>query len=311
MRPVRAKQSGFTLIELLVVIAIIAILIGLLLPAVQKIREAANRIRCRNNLKQIGLGIHNHHDTLNRLPTGGRVPWGGIDYTNGLPSDIPFQSSGWMFQLLPFIEQGNLYRSSNVNDFVGRQAVKLYFCPSRRPETRNQGYWALNDYAAATPRNDDAGPTDPFAAYYDLWGGGTYSLPTNSYFNGMTVRTGCLPGQITFAAVKDGLSNTLCVAEKRVATTMYGGGSWHDDQGWIDGWDPDIIRSTGVPPRRDATLEGPWPDGVYGIEFGSAHIDAMNGLMGDGSVRTIRYSIADRLFNRLGHRSDGQVVDDF
>jgi prepilin-type N-terminal cleavage/methylation domain-containing protein/prepilin-type processing-associated H-X9-DG protein len=298
-RPICFRR-GFTLIELLVVIAIIAILIGLLLPAVQKIREAAARLQCRNHLKQFGLAIHNYHDTTGRLPTGGRTPWAGVTIVGGQPADIPSQGTGWYFQILPYIEQDNLYRSSTtLGTNVGMQPVKLFYCPSRRQPTRWSNTWYLCDYAGATPHATIG------TSQSDFWGGDIWNVPTGASFHGMIVRTGAIPGQISLAAVTDGLSNTLCIGEKQLDIKNYGAGDWHDDQGWVDGWDPDIMRSTDyASPERDKV-------GVTGYYFGSAHPGGMNGLMGDGSVRMIPYTMNLSVFRLLGHRADGQVVPNF
>jgi prepilin-type N-terminal cleavage/methylation domain-containing protein/prepilin-type processing-associated H-X9-DG protein len=111
----RRLRLGFTLIELLVVIAIIGVLIALLLPAVQKVREAANRTQCANNLKQIGLAMHNFHDTYGVFPNQGGQSWSGIAYdSSGTPLGTKYQTAGWLFQILPFIEQDNLFKLSDL-----------------------------------------------------------------------------------------------------------------------------------------------------------------------------------------------------
>ena len=272
------RRTALTLIELLVVIAIVAVLIGLLLPAVQKVREAAARIKCANNLKQIGLALHSHHDAVGYFPTGGTSFAPPPTYVNGVPAAPPAQNAGWAFQLLPFIEQDALHRSPAA---VLTTPVPLYFCPARRGPTvvaQSFGPRAGGDYAAATGTGGTAGETGP-------------------YF-GVIVRN---PLRTTTASVTDGLSTTLVVSEKRLHPDRYATGDWCDDQGFTDGWDNDIIAITSRPFGRDERKE-------MDYEFGSAHPSGANTVFGDGSVRHLRYGLAPGTLDALGDRRDGQVV---
>jgi prepilin-type N-terminal cleavage/methylation domain-containing protein len=297
------RAPGFTLIELLVVIAIIAILIGLLLPAVQKVREAAARMKCGNNLKQMGIACHAYHDANGFMPPGGFSPWDAY--------------GSWPMRILPYIEQDNLAKlnpNNNNADPLRYKGVPLYNCPSRRPTqpVANQGGRYLMDYAAATPAQiGNYNGWDQFW-YGDTWGGqsGTWS---NNVYHGVIARGGQWGSQwygskVTMVSISDGTANTLMISEKRLDTRNYFSGDWHDDAGWGDGWDPDVIRYTGQAigrnPQRDA-------QGVSGYDFGSVHPSGIVALMADGSVRTISYSVDPATFNALGTRDGGEVLGNF
>jgi prepilin-type N-terminal cleavage/methylation domain-containing protein len=275
------RRGGFTLIELLVVIAIIGVLIGLLLPAVQKVRDAAARASCQNNLHQIGLAFQMHHDALGSFPTGGWDWWSTPTYVNGQPAVGEPQQAGWGFQILPYIEAANTWQ--------GGQAVavgtpnKMFFCPARRgPMTvtfQAPGYFddlpvvvALCDYAASN---------------YEETGVVLYRYPTR------------------IANVTDGTSNTLLVGDKRLNLAHLGQPQDDDDTGYASGFDADVSRYTDRPPAPDYSA----PTGDGNLRFGSSHTGLFNVVLVDGSVHGIPYSIDPTAFAYLGNKSDGQVVN--
>jgi prepilin-type N-terminal cleavage/methylation domain-containing protein/prepilin-type processing-associated H-X9-DG protein len=291
-------RRGFTLVELLVVIAIIAILIGLLLPAVQKVREAAARAKCANQLKQMALAMNSYQHAFGYYPLGGTVPWADITRNGGSAFVGEDQEVGWAFQILPFIDQEPIVRQSD-DTVIFKAVVPTYFCPARRGPTvlkfNSDLDHALMDYAGAVPGG--LGSTSDA-----MWQGGDFVLPTDAVYNGVIVRNKTKSGLITPARIDDGLSNTLVLGEKRLEADRYNIGDWHDDRGWTDGWDPDIMRVTTVVPSQDALT------GVTGYEFGSAHPNSMNTAFADGSVHPISYSIRPLIFNSLGDRRDGRNV---
>jgi prepilin-type processing-associated H-X9-DG protein len=344
---------GFTLIELLVIITIIAVLIGLLLPAIQKIREASNRTKCANNLKQIGLAVLTFHDHEGRFPTGGGDWEHGISYTTRdgtTPQGLHLQTVGWAYQILPYLEQESLYllndmtpqnqtsiqfpypqliwiadRGGEVGP-AARIPISSYYCPSRRPSGlyHGEGYapnlpgsWltSLSDYGVAVP-----GPVPLRPGETPEWS----FRGNNGMFHGVVIPI--ISGMIVLgnaryrevpcklADVTDGTSTTMLAGDKWVPSNQYMGQHWADDTGPLAGWDPDIARSTvSNPDYPNPTPDFPVPpsdprSSNCGYSFGGAHPSGINTVFLDGSVHHLRYGIDPALFNRLGHKSDGEVI---
>src|SRR5262245_9072808 len=205
-------RRGFTLIELLVVIAILAVLLGLLLPAVQKVRAAAARMQCANNLKQVGLAFHSYHDTVGRLPHGGvQVPIDGsqADVTQTTPEGRAESWSG-ADSILPDLEQESLYNNANPT-LVRSTPVKTYYCPARRPVQAYNGL-AKIDFAG------NAGTSDTGA-------------------NGVVMRTDL--GAIRLADIPDGINCTVLVGEKRLNASALGQSADDDESYCTAGWNGD------------------------------------------------------------------------
>jgi len=331
MRSNRSQRiRGFTLIELLVVIAIIAILIGLLLPAVQKVREAAARMRCQNNLKQLGLGMHSCHDAQGYFPSAG-WGWNWIgDPDRGAGKDQP---GGWVFSILPYIEQGNLFNmgsndpNKNTINFTKIQTpVSTMICSSRRlPAAYKNGINASyrnvtgvapnvgkTDYAACGGNNNNSievfsgpgslseGDTETY------WQSGNALASTDgNRFNGvMIARRQTKLNTIT--AIK-GASNVVMIGEKSLPKDLYLTGTHAgDNECFFTGMNNDVIRSTFWVPVQDATSAEMAARGQTNLQsrFGSAHTSGINVVLGDGSVRSVSYNVDPNIW-----RFAGSIID--
>jgi prepilin-type N-terminal cleavage/methylation domain-containing protein/prepilin-type processing-associated H-X9-DG protein len=283
----RRRRRAFTLIELLVVIAIIAVLIGLLLPAVQMVREAAARSQCQNNLKQIGLALHMHHDTYRFFPSAGKNGVTIPTTSGSSPVVGRFQQCSWLYQILPFLEQQAVWNSPLT---APTMPIKIYFCPSRRgpmvlrggPHAGN----AANDYS-----------------------GSAWKAPIPTFFRPS-------PSAIGMADISDGTSNTLAVGEKNLCLATLGTGSdINDDEGYTTGSDDDTVSFltakdvNGVITYQPALdLRGNCTSGTGG--FGAAHPGRFSALFADGSVHGINYSISLLTLNAVCGINDGTPIGD-
>jgi prepilin-type N-terminal cleavage/methylation domain-containing protein/prepilin-type processing-associated H-X9-DG protein len=307
----RASRPGFTLVEVLVVIAIIGVLAGLLLPAVQHARDAAARIECGNNLRQIGLALHNYHDARGTLPAG-------------LLMAAPYSYWGWMAQLLPFVEQQNLW------DLAYDWAVK----------TEHQYEpWPWGDFWADPPTPANPALGIPVKTYQcpadirttvvdrlDLSGHGDFQPVAFSAFLGIAGTDGDADGPqngifivhfpVRFADITDGLSNTLMVGERPPSADLEHGW-WFAGSGWDGSGDGDVLLGArdveyAADLKCAASKVGFQPGQVNNpcdqVHFWSLHAGGANFLRADGSVRFYDYGM-NSVLPALCTRNGGEVVD--
>ena len=312
----RSTTRGFTLIELLVVIAIVAVLVALILPAVQQAREAARRTQCKNNLKQIGLGLFEYHNTNRNLPPG----WGGVKH--GRPATDGYNGWGWASMILPQIEEQSLFRSIDftsamvdpVNAPARLRRLSVFRCPSdTAPDTWTLG-GEMTGSVAAKWKDSDASrffcplclPPDyvfdvtlPIANYIGSFGtmelDACEEMPT-----GQTYRSDGVffhNSSVRLRDVFDGVSNTIFIGERRTDTVL----------GWYSTW-------TGVVPRGDeshARILGvadhtPNHPSAHFEDYSSWHSSGVHILFGDGRVRFLSNSVDETVFHALATRSGNE-----
>ena len=335
-RPV--SRRGFTLIELLVVMAIIAILIGLLLPAVQKVREAANRMKCSNNLKQIGLALHNYENSFGKGPS-----WGHMFQPPLPPGSLADYGHSALTQLLPYVEQGNLSDVMRLDLPVthpanlpppygtntapgGRTVINIFLCPSA-PSDRPSDY---GPFFGGPPGSLILGATDYaptkgiHSSLRDCAG-----LTGEQRYNGML---GTAPPTdkktIKFSDVQDGLSNTICFGEiagrqklyykgrPNMGTTFADGGltlnsAWADLNTAREIRGYSVTQAAPLPAGQDQPATGCSAINVSNLNgLYSFHIGGVNILWGDGSVRFLKATTDANILAFMILRNDKQTFSD-
>ena len=309
-----SRRSAFTLIELLVVIAIIAIQIGLLLPAVQKVREAAARLKCQNNMKQIGLGLHNYHDANFKFPPGGAA----INTTTAATND----GMGFHVYILPYVEQSALFGQFNLaatfttapNRNLGAVRVPIYLCPSNGTDvytenasenaaTGDRG-WAAHYHGVMGP-NDSASAAPVYKVNYVNSKGATTA-------NGGQALQGVLgrDTEVALTQIPDGTSNTFLVGETswtRGSGLAVGYRVWHRGCNGNNGLACISCRNVGN--GLGTVWAGGGANAAYNnFSFGSTHPGATNFLYCDGSVRAVSNNVSLGVLMATASRDGGEVA---
>ncbi|HEY4259386.1 MAG TPA: DUF1559 domain-containing protein [Schlesneria sp.] len=329
-------RAGFTLIELLVVIAIIAVLIALLLPAVQQAREAARRTQCKNTLKQIGLALHNHHDTFQRLPPGACRDWQPF-----APANEPNTwGSSWMIFLLPYIDQAPMY---NSYQFTGNSG---HVNPNNQALLTNKKIPAFMCASSTINKMSDSN-SKMIAHYAGIAGAVNGNIPgyteTRNAAGGYGIASwgGTLyaESQTNFRDMSDGSSNVIMVAEvsdylrdtnksTRPDWTLANSYGWNMGTvySYTSNGSERVFNTVAVRWKLndklksgagntgwtgDGTSEGIRSDSGLNIPLNSPHTGGVHALLGDGSVRFLSENLDFATLNRLVTRDDGQVVGEF
>ena len=315
------KRSALSLLELTIVMGLISLLLQLLLPAMTVVREAARVVQCGSHLKTIGVAANEHHEVHGRLPSGGwHFTWIG-EPERGTGDNQP---GGWAFNLLDYLAADETRTLGLLLDGDEREAalvqrcrtaIPVFHCPSRRsampyPQTWNtlplqrdgrlkepMEWTAKSDYAACV--GDGADVEFPWR-----WGGPltleqgddpSFAWPANSGFTGVIFGR----SHVRHRQIRDGLSQTLLAGEKYVDADHYTTGEdFGDNESLYNGFNNDTCRSTLSPPRRDAR------GGDLRNAFGSAHASFWQGVMCDGSLRRLDYSMDAQLVQQLGNRNN-------
>ncbi len=313
----RSSRVGFTLIELLVVISIIAVLVGLILPAVSKVREASNRLSCLNNLKQMGLAFRSYENQMLYLPTAGWDDTYGPSYSGSAPVAGWNQQAGWAFQILPHMDAELVYLGdatltlpNQMKKTIGTPH-KFYFCPSRRSmATVGYSKSVATPFPAQTAFSSLTGTTFPVALIDYAACNGNSKVAGSFNTGAVRAQFGGARSTIDSSQITDGLSHTILLGEKAVNPAGGLNALNEDDTGYASGFSGANFNSIRVTsptllPVWDRQLAGP-SNGA----FGSSHPGTWNALMADASVQQLSYTIDATVYLGLGTVAGKEIISD-